>query len=280
MTDITAPCSETPKLAARCAALCAALCTGLGLALATAQAAAVTEAQIRLAVGAYYADAGDPIPFDAQSLKISPLPRFVEETPCSQLMIVPRGRVPALSLALSCEQPKPWRAYISARATTSSRIMTACRSLPRGTVLRAADLCPAQAAPGTGQLALTSSTEAVGLATKRPLGAGAVIYHHQLAPAVVVSRGDQVTIEAHRGAARISATGKAVGSGARGEQIDVINAASGRRLAVWVLGPGRTGTRAPGPDPAAAPPDFFESSAKVSKGTAVKGRRMPGNPGH
>lgn len=240
MTDITEPCASVRKLAALWTCLC--------LVMYSAQARAVTENEIRLAVSAYYADAGHPVPFDAQSLKVTPLPSFVEETTCAELMIVPRGRVPALSLALSCERPKPWRAYISARATTSSQIMTACRSLPRGAVLRAADLCPAKARPGTGQLALTRSAEAEGLATKRPLGAGAVIYHHQLMPAVVVSRGDQVSIEAQRGAARISATGKALGSGARGEQIEVINAASGRRLAVWVLGPGRTGTRATSPD--------------------------------
>lgn len=272
MIKTTAPASRARQLCLRSVWLC--------LVMGANNAAAVTEHEVRKAVTAYYADAGSAAPFDVASLKVSPLPRFVEQTSCAQLMIVPRGRVPALSLALSCEQPKPWRAYISARATTSSRIMTACRSLPRGAVLRAADLCPAKAAPGTGQLALTHSSQGEGLATKRPLGAGAVIYHHQLAPAIVVSRGDQVTIEAERGAARISATGKAMKSGARGEQIDVVNAASGRRLSVWVLGPGRTGTRAPKVLPPALQPDIFESSAKVSKGTAVKGRRMPGNPGH
>lgn len=91
MIKTTAPASRARQLCLRSVWLC--------LVMGANNAAAVTEHEVRKAVTAYYADAGSAAPFDVASLKVSPLPRFVEQTSCAQLMIVPRGRVPALSLA-------------------------------------------------------------------------------------------------------------------------------------------------------------------------------------
>ncbi|MEM1231608.1 MAG: flagellar basal body P-ring formation chaperone FlgA, partial [Pseudomonadota bacterium] len=260
----------------------AQLILALLIACATSQAGAITEADVHRGIGSYYTLIGSPAPFDAGALVIAPLPVFVAQAQCDDLSVEPRLAGNSVSLALSCKAPQSWRAYVSARVATVRTVLTACHALPRATALSAADLCPAPATAGsTGQM-LSSPSEAQHLMTKRAIGAGAIIYRHQLTPAVVVRRGDQVRIEARRGSALITASGKALRDGARGEQIEVVNSSSRRKLAVWVTGPGVTSTRAPDAPTTLAGPtaqEIFRATAKVPDEAVVNRARSPGSAG-
>ncbi|MGI9325763.1 MAG: flagellar basal body P-ring formation chaperone FlgA, partial [Pseudomonadales bacterium] len=153
------------------------------------------------------------------------------------------GSVP---IQLRCSQPVAWTAYINVRFGVWREVLTACHSLPRNQTLVAQDLCPRQQSLATlRQHALFDAQEAEGMALKRAVTAGAVLYRSQLAPAITVTRGETLTIAAQRGQVLIQTSGKALGSGSNGQQIQVQNIRSGRKLAGWILGPGRVSTTPP-----------------------------------
>ena len=146
-------------------------------------------------------------------VELAPMPPYLQRAQCADLAVVPRtssfaGNVP---IALRCAHPKPWSAYLSARVTVWREVLTACRSLARNETLVSADLClQEQPSNALRQHPLHSASEAVGMAPKRAINAGSVLYRTQLAPAVTVARGDQVSIEARRGQVLIQAVGKAL----------------------------------------------------------------------
>lgn len=84
----------------------------------------------------------------------------------------------------------------------------------------------------------TSLNQVVGKRLKKPVKSGDVIISSYLELPPVVRRGSPVTIVAKVNGVEVRAQGKACESGAVGEQIEVLNVSTGRRIKAIVLGPG------------------------------------------
>lgn len=101
--------------------------------------------------------------------------------------------------------------------------LVAGRTIRAATVIAADDLAlSADDVPG----ALQDPSDAIGLETRAALYAGRPIRPGDLRPAAVVERNQIVQIAWHRGSLAIRAEGRALGRGAPGEEIRVMNLAS------------------------------------------------------
>lgn len=224
---------------------------------------------------AWAADSGGDS--ESPELQLGSLPEFVRNARCDDLTVATRGQVKGLRLSLQIRYraPRAWQAFVTAHRSQQVTVLSLCHAVLRGHILREEDLCDDERKPGVSAQALTARIQATGRMVRRPLTAGSLLYPHQLAMPELIARGDPVSIEAVRGAARIVARGTSRQSGALGDRIDVRNERSGRTLSVWVIGRGRTSTQ----PHSTQMEDISAARAKVSLGSAVMQGRMPGNPG-
>lgn len=255
----------------------------VALFLASGPGFAVTEADIVRALQPQLADA---FPDNPARIALKPLPDFVHNAACTELTARFRSDLTATSSAggqpvhIQCQQPRVWSAYVSAIVAVRKQVLTACHSLPRNQPLRPADLCPVERSAATlRQHALHRPAEALGMSLKRPLSAGSVLYRSALTASTLIKRGEGLIIESHRGSAMIAVRGEALQAGSFGEQITVRNTQSGRKLAAWILAPGRVSASAPPPAPAPYR-DNSKISAKVQTGDADTSFDNPVLAGH
>jgi flagella basal body P-ring formation protein FlgA len=128
------------------------------------------------------------------------------------------------------------------RAGVTHWIVTAARDLERGTELTATDL---SGEPSVQWGPPTAGEPAVepGWVTRRRIAKGERLRRPAASPPNAVKAGDDVTIEAVYGSITVTLTGRASGSAAVGETVQV-RAQTGKRMEAVVIGPGlvRVGT--------------------------------------
>ena len=108
-------------------------------------------------------------------------------------------------------------------APATAETLVAARTLRPATLIGPADVVViAEAHPG----ALTSAADAVGLEARVALYAGRPIRPGDVGPAAVVERNGIVTLVYHRGGLTIVTEGRALGRGAPGDAIRVMNLTS------------------------------------------------------
>jgi len=108
-------------------------------------------------------------------------------------------------------------------------VITAGRSLSRGTELTSRDVIPVETdILNSGRHYIFSTEEAVGQNLKRSVREGALLTAGMLARPELVGRGDAVIITAHRGSLKVRMPGTALSSGAMGEQVSVRNTKTDR----------------------------------------------------
>lgn len=118
-----------------------------------------------------------------------------------------------------------------ASAQQSAPVVVAARDLPRGAVLERSDLrYPAGAVPD-------SAAPPLGWVTRRVIGAGEPLREPAVAAPEWVRNGTPVQLLWKSGAVELRLTGRAMGSGARGERVWV-RVDARRRFAGIVEGPG------------------------------------------
>ena len=133
------------------------------------------------------------------------------------------------SVGVRCTGAQPWKIYVSAHVTSRDRVLVANRALPRNAVLTAADLTLVERAVDTlSQGYLRDAAELDGMRLRRPVAAGAVLTPAMLASVPLVSRGQQVTLEAQTGGVHIRMAGEALAEAALGQRIRVKNLSSDR----------------------------------------------------
>ena len=133
------------------------------------------------------------------------------------------------SVGVRCTGSQPWKIYVSARVTSRDRVLVANRSLPRDAVLTAADLTLVERDVDTlSQGYLRDAVELDGMRLRRPVAAGAVLTPAMLASVPLVSRGQQVTLEARTDGVHIRMAGQALAEAALGQRIRVKNLSSDR----------------------------------------------------
>jgi len=117
-------------------------------------------------------------------------------------------------------------------------VLTYARSLNAGEVIGSQDLIwgKAVAAPAD---AVQDAAGAIGMAARRPLRAGAVAMTRDLAAALVIKAGEQVTVTWRDGGVSLVLQGKATANAAVGDAFAVQNPASKKIVQAVATGPGQ-----------------------------------------
>jgi len=140
-------------------------------------------------------------------------------------------------------QPVSGRIKVEApvvREPTSPGVVVATRPLPAGTVLGAGDIRLEQGGSAAGLPAAPRAIdEVLGKETVKPIAAGKAIEASALRPAVVVRRGEVVTVCAHASGIRVETKAKAVKDGGLGDLIDLETLGDRRCYLARVVGPQR-----------------------------------------
>ena len=115
-----------------------------------------------------------------------------------------------------------------------------CRARsPLGEVVKASDLTIARRPKSeAGANVVTVAAQAVGLAARRAMRPGQLIRQTDLMKPEVVARNDNVTITYEVPGIVLTMRGKALETGAKGDIINVLNAASNRTIQATIAGPG------------------------------------------
>lgn len=144
------------------------------------------------------------------------------------------------SVELRCDDPEPWRLYVSAHVRILAPVWVAANSLGRGERIRAGDLRQSQRDVSTlRRPGIKHRKAALGQTVRRRLAAGAVVSPNLLKKPQIVQRGQRVTIEAGGGALGVRMVGEALQSGRRGDHIRVRNRSSEKIIDAEVTADGR-----------------------------------------
>jgi len=134
-----------------------------------------------------------------------------------------------LIVGIRCRGTKPWNIYIPVHMAIMEDVLIAARPLSSGRALTAADLQLAKR-DVSGLLSgyATDPSAVVGQRVKRSVAAGKVLTPSQLRPAILVERGQTVTLTVAGASLNIEMLGKALMDGAANQRIRVQNIGSGR----------------------------------------------------
>lgn len=137
---------------------------------------------------------------------------------------------------------------LSGRAVETMAVPVLSRPIDRRAVIHASDVTMVRIdkrrVPGT---AVIDADEVVDMAAKRPLRAGEVIATADIEPPRVILRGDLVTLQYSRPGLTLSARGRALGDGAKGDIVSVLNEQSKRTIQGIVTGAGTVAVSASSP---------------------------------
>ena len=133
---------------------------------------------------------------------------------------------------------------MAAAAAAAAEVDVLVRPVARGEVLAAADFERAPVPAATARFALRGA-DAVGKEARRALALGATVRASDIGPPILVRRGEGVTLMMRSGRLTITAPGRALGDGAAGGAVRVVNLATDRTLDARVTGPGAAEVDAP-----------------------------------
>lgn len=157
--------------------------------------------------------------------RLDPRLRLAQCDPPLQVARTPGSRtVGRTTLEIRCTAPKPWKLLLPVTVRVFGQVVTAARTLPRGTLLRKADLAlKEQELSRLGYGYVSSLEDAVGKELRRAVRAGATLTPSRLAAQRLIRRGQRVTIIATTGGIEVRMMGEALADGARDELIRVRN---------------------------------------------------------
>jgi flagella basal body P-ring formation protein FlgA len=209
-------------------------------------AAELDPSKLSAAVTGYLqAAAGAAYPDAEIEVNVSPVDARVTLAACDDLGLSHQpdrlyGRV---SVAVKCRAPVSWTIYMTGTVTVSMPVVVTTRAVPRGSRIAASDLTleVRDLATLRGDY-LSALAQADGRGARRNLGPGSPLEARDLAPAIVVNRGERVQIASSRGGIVVTAPGEALRAGTTGEQIPVRNLNSDRLVQAWITGIGAVST--------------------------------------
>jgi len=146
---------------------------------------------------------------------------------------LPRGsrNIGKTTVGIKCTGKKAWSLHVPVTISVYGKVMVASHQLQRGSILTAADIKLARnnlANLSYGYYETLSN--GVGMKLKRRLSAGTVLTPAMLTKPRIITRGQKVTIMAQSGSMLVRMNGKALGNGAIGDRIKVINIKSRKKL--------------------------------------------------
>jgi flagella basal body P-ring formation protein FlgA len=188
-------------------------------------------------------DAATAAGFDNVEVRVRPLDRRLRPQRCGEplsLLRPPNTRaLGPVSYGVRCAAPVPWTLYLRADVSATIEVPVLRESLPRETILSAADLeVREQVITSRAADLITDRGQLIGMALRRPLAAGSAVYRGSVVRPRIVERGQTVTLIAGGDGFEVRMQGKAMGSGAEGDRLWVSNVRSGRRLEGIILADG------------------------------------------
>lgn len=128
------------------------------------------------------------------------------------------------------------------QTTATADVLT--RAVSRGDIFTAADFESATLSAPMAKSALRAR-DAIGKSATRNIMAGSSLRYGDVAPPALVRRGEPVVLSMRTGAFTVSAPGRALGDGAAGSRVRVVNLATNHTLDAIVEGTGRVAIMAP-----------------------------------
>lgn len=141
-----------------------------------------------------------------------------------------------LAVALATTALFPVAALGQERAEVAVDVLA--HAMSRGSILSAEDFERKPLVPALARSALRVQ-DVAGMEATRNLAAGSHVRTGDVAPVALVRRGEAVTLVVQTGAITISAPGRALGDGAQGAAVRVVNLATNRTLDGRVEGTAR-----------------------------------------
>jgi len=134
-----------------------------------------------------------------------------------------------LTVGLRCTGQKPWTVYIPAHIKNFAEIAVAARPLSRGIEISNSDVITIRQDLSLVRAGYFKKTnDIVGKILKRSMPQGLAFSPNFVTPALLVRRGDEVTILASVGGLQVRGKGKALKDAALGESVPVRNKQSKR----------------------------------------------------
>jgi len=132
-------------------------------------------------------------------------------------------------IAVRCTAAGGWTIYVPVDVESDASVLVARRALARGEAPVPGDLeSVRRTVPGLPTGFPAAAADLMGRRLRRPLAAGEVLAADLLAPALLVKRGQQVTVVAELSGIAVRASLLAMNDGAAGERIQARNPLSGR----------------------------------------------------
>ncbi len=133
------------------------------------------------------------------------------------------------TVGVQCPDASGWKVYLPVTVNAVATALVATRPLPPNTVLSSTDVQRVKrniASLGYGYISTLDGGS--GYRTKRSIAQGAIITPPMIEAAVMIRRGQAVTLLSHAGPVAVSMAGIADNDGSLGSRIKVRNATSGR----------------------------------------------------
>lgn len=144
------------------------------------------------------------------------------------------------SVQVSCNGERPWRMFVTTTVSINGPALVAARPLARGERLTANLVTTKNLTVNASRRGVLRSVDSIeGMEVRRPMNSGTLITPDMLAAPDAIQRGDHVVIVARSGNFSVRSRGKALSSGAIGEQVMVENLNSARTIRANVVAPGR-----------------------------------------
>lgn len=149
-----------------------------------------------------------------------------------------------LTVGLRCAGPKPWTIYVPAQIKIFAEVIAATQPLLRGKEVSTTDLMLVRQELSQLRSGYFTKTEAViGKILTQNIAAGHAITPKKVKAAILVRRGEKVTIVASIGTLKVKGKGEALKDAARGELVSVRNSQSKRIIQGVVTKPGTVNVR-------------------------------------
>jgi flagella basal body P-ring formation protein FlgA len=137
---------------------------------------------------------------------------------------LPRGSQSRAIVRVACTAGAPWALNVPVDIRRRADVLVLRRAATRGEELKAADVSvESRLLPGLASPYLADVTELKGRLTRRPLPAGTAVTADALAAALLIQRGQKVTLAATMGGIEVRAPGVALADAAAHQRVRVQN---------------------------------------------------------
>ncbi len=150
-----------------------------------------------------------------------------------------RGNGGRVTVGVRCDGSQPWSIYLPARVSLYRRVVVASREIPRGDLVRSADLrLERRDVARLKRGYFLSPDDVLGQQAKRRVGSGRVLVPGQVKKPLAVTRGSRISIVAQIGGIEARMPGTALENGHRGERIRIENLATEKELEARIVSAG------------------------------------------